>query len=400
VRRVVVTGMGIVSCLGNDADTVERALREGRSGIRLVPEYVERGLRSRVAGIPCIDTEPPVDRKLRRFMGDVALYAYHAMRRAVDSAGLAPSQVSHPRTGLIVGSGVGSLPEYVAAADGLRASGILKVLPYAVPKVMGSTASACLSMAFAIEGICYSLTSACATSAHCIGHAADLIRAGRQDVVFAGAAEEVNWMSTSLFDAMGVLSTAYGDASASRPFDAGRDGFVIAGGAGVLVLEELDHARRRGARIHAELAGYGACGDGQDMVVPSPAGAARAMRLALDEAGGGVDYINAHATSTPLGDLCELEAIRGVFGADMPLISSTKGLSGHAIAAAGAHEAIFSLLMLDRGFIAGCANVSKLDPACAGMPVVTHCLERRVDSVMSNSFGFGGTNASLIFRRI
>jgi 3-oxoacyl-[acyl-carrier-protein] synthase-1 len=400
VRRVVVTGMGIVSCLGNDPETVERALREGRPGIRHMPEYAGLGLRSRVAGIPDIDAEPPVDRKLRRFMGDVALYAYHAMRRAIESAGLAPFQVSHPRTGLIVGSGVGSLSEYLAAAEGLRTSGILKVSPYAVPKVMGSTASACLSMAFSIKGICYSLSSACATSAHCIGHAADLIRLGKQDVVFAGGAEEVSWTSTSLFDAMRVLSTAYNDASASRPFDVGRDGFVIAGGAGVLVLEELDCARRRGARILAELAGYGACGDGLDMVVPSPEGAARAMRLALDEAAGSVDYLNAHATSTSLGDLSELEAIRGVFGADMPLISSTKGQSGHAIAAAGAHEAIFSLLMLERGFVAGCANVSELDPACAGMPVVRHCIERRVDTVMSNSFGFGGTNASLIFRRI
>ena len=400
MRRVVITGMGIVSCLGNDLSTVARSLRDGRSGIRYVPEYEELGLRSRVAGIPDLDGEPPVDRKLRRFMGDAALYAYHAMRRAIADAELASAQVSHPRTGLIVGSGVGSPFEHVAAADTLRAAGLSKVPPYTVPRVMGSTTSACLSTAFAIQGVSYSLSSACATSAHGIGHAADLIRFGRQDVVFAGGAEEVKWTSTSLFDAMGALSTAYNDASASRPFDAGRDGFVIAGGAGVLVLEELDHARRRGARIYGELAGYGACCDGLDMVTPSPQGAARAMLMALDEAGTPVDYVNAHATSTPLGDASELEAIRQVFGGELPLISSTKGMSGHAIAAAGAHEAIFSLLMIGQDFVAGCANVSELDAACAGMPIVTSCLGRRVDTVMSNSFGFGGTNACLIFRRI
>lgn len=397
MRRVVVTGMGIVSCLGNDPDSVERSLREGRSGIRHVPEYAELGLRSCVAGIPDVDKEPPVDRKMRRFMGDAALYAYHAMRRAVDDAGLEPSQVSHPRTGLIVGSGVGSPFEHVTAADNLRNFGLSKVLPYTVPRVMGSTASACLSTAFSILGTSFSLTSACATSAHCMGQAGELIRFGKQDVVFAGGAEEVKWTSTSLFDAMGALSTAYNDPTASRPFDVGRDGFVIAGGAGILVLEELEHARRRGARIHGELVGYGACCDGLDMVTPSSEGAARAMRLALADAGRPVDYINAHATSTPLGDASELKAIREVFGGEVPLISSTKGLSGHAIAASGAHEAIFSLLMLKRDFVAGCAHVSELDPACAGMPMVTSCRDRRVDTVLSNSFGFGGTNACLVF---
>lgn len=392
--------MGIVSCLGNDPDSVEHSLRGGRSGIRHVPEYAELGLRSCVAGIPDIEKEPPVDRKLRRFMGDAALYAYHAMRRALDDAGLEPSQISHPRTGLIVGSGVGSPFEHVAAVDNLRSSGLSKVLPYTVPRVMGSTSSACLSTAFSILGTSFSLTSACATSAHCMGQAAELIRFGRQDIVFAGGAEEVKWTSTSLFDAMGALSTAYNDPTASRPFDVGRDGFVIAGGAGILVLEELEHARQRGARIHGELIGYGACCDGLDMVTPSSEGAARAMRLALADAGGPVDYINAHATSTPLGDASELKAIRDVFGSEMPLISSTKGLSGHAIAASGAHEAIFSLLMLGRGFVAGCANVSGLDPACADMPIVTSCLARRIDTVLSNSFGFGGTNACLVFRRI
>ncbi len=398
-RRVVVTGMGIVSCLGNDLLSVERALRDGRSGIRYVPEYAELGLRSCVAGIPDVEAEPQVDRKLRRFMGDAALYAYHAMRHALEDSGLDSSQVSHPRTGLIVGSGVGSPFEHVAAADNLRASGLSKVLPYTVPRVMGSTASACLSTAFSIQGTSYSLTSACATSAHCIGHAAELIRFGKQDIVFAGGAEEVKWTSTSLFDAMGVLSTACGDATASCPFDVSRDGFVIAGGGGVLVMEDRDHARRRGARIYGELIGYGSSCDGLDMVTPSPEGAARAMRLALAEGGRPIDYVNAHATSTPIGDVSELQAIRDVFGGEVPLISSTKGLSGHPIAAAGVHEAIYSLLMLGNGFIAGCAHVSELDPACAGMPVLTQSIERRVDVAMSNSFGFGGTNACLVFRR-
>ena len=400
MKRVAITGRGIISCLGNDLSSVERSLRDARSGIRTVPEYKERGLRSHVAGIPDLAKEAPVARKLRRFMGDAALYAWYAMRQAVDEAALTPSHISHPRTGLIAGSGVGSLFEAIAATDKLRSAGLSKVLPYAVPRVMGNTVSACLSTAFAIRGCCYSITSACATSAHCIGHAADLIRLGKQDIVFAGGGEEVKWTSTALFDAMGALSTAYNDASASRPFDLARDGFVIAGGAGILVLEELEHARRRGAKIYGELAAYSACGDGMDMVTPSPEGAARAMRLALDEAGGHIDYLNAHATSTPLGDLSELEAIREVFGDKAPLISSTKGQSGHAIAAAGVHEAIFSLLMLERGFVAGCLNIAHPDPAGAGMPIVTSPLERSLDTVMSNSFGFGGTNACLVFRRL
>ena len=400
MRRVVVTGLGIVSCLGNDLASVESALREGRPGISVVPEYAELGLRSQVAGIPSLGDEPVVDRKLRRFMGDAALYAYHAMRHAIADGGLDPALISHPRTGLVVGSGVGSPFEHVAAADQLRQFGLSKVAPYTVPRVMGNTTSACLSTAFAIQGSSYSLASACATSAHCIGNAADLIRMGRQDVVFAGGAEEVKWTSTALFDAMGALSTAYNDATASRPFDAGRDGFVIAGGAAILVLEELEFARRRGATIYAELAGYGACCDGADMVSPSPRGAARTMRLALEEAGGGIDYINAHATSTRVGDASELEAIRAVFGGQVPVISSTKGLTGHSIAATAAQEAVFSLLMLKHGFVAGCANVSRLDAACAGLPILLASEDRRIESVMSNSFGFGGTNASLIFRRL
>lgn len=399
MRRVVVTGLGIVSCIGNDLDTVELALREGRSGLRYVPQYAELGLRSCVAGIPDISGEAPVERKIRRFMGDAALYAYHAMRRALADAGLEQATISTPRTGLIVGSGVGSLFEHSLAVDTLRSKGIAKVQPYGVPRIMGSTTSACLATAFGIQGTSYSLSSACATAAHCIGHAAELIQFGKQDMVFAGAGEEVCWTTTMGFDAMGALSTAYNDATASRPYDTGRDGFVIAGGAGILVLEELEHARRRGARIYAEVAGYGACSDGLDMVTPSPAGAARAMRLALAEAGGSVDYINTHATSTGLGDVAELAAIREVFGCEVPLISSTKGLTGHPIAAAAAHEAIYSLLMLERGFVAGCANLEQPDPACAGLPILRQRIDRRIDAFMSNSFGFGGTNATLIFQR-
>ena len=403
MRRVVVTGLGIISCIGNDLDVVEYALREGRSGLRFVPEYAELGLRSCVGGIPDISSEPTIDRKIRRFMGDAALYAHHAMRCALVDAELTDEMISAPRTGLIVGSGVGSPFEHLGAIDLLREKGLSKVLPYSVPRVMGSTTSACLSTAFGIQGASYSLSSACATSAHCIGHGAELIQLGKQDIVIAGGAEEVRWTSTMLFDAMGALSTAYNDSTASRPYDTGRDGFVIAGGAGILVLEELTQARRRGAHIYAEIAGYGACSDGLDMVTPATKGATRAMRLALAESGGGIDYINAHATSTQLGDIRELAAIRNVFcGPEgrVPLISSTKGLTGHSIAAAAAHEAVYSLLMLDRGFVAGCAHIEDSDPSCVGLPILMRSVERRINSVMSNSFGFGGTNASLIFRRL
>lgn len=400
---MVVTGLGIVSCIGNDLDEIEHALREGSSGLRFVPDYAELGLRSCVAGIPDISDEPFIDRKIRRFMGDAALYAHHAMRRALIDAELSQAMISTPRTGLIVGSGVGSPFEHLAAIDMLRAKGLAKVLPYTVPRVMGSTTSACLATAFGIQGASYSITSACATSAHCIGHGTELIQLGKQNIVIAGGAEEVRWTSTMLFDAMGALSTAYNDSTASRPYDTGRDGFVIAGGAGILVLEELGHAHRRGAHIYGEIVGYGACSDGLDMVTPAADGAARAMRLALAEAGGSIDYINAHATSTPLGDVRELAAIREVFGetdGDVPMISSTKGLTGHPIAAAAAHEAVYSLLMIDRDFIAGCAHIEEADPACAGLPILMSSSERRIDSIMSNSFGFGGTNASLIFRRL
>jgi 3-oxoacyl-[acyl-carrier-protein] synthase-1 len=399
VRRVVVTGMGLVSCLGNDLDDVESALRAGRSGLRYMPDYAQLGLRSCVAGVPDLSSEPPVDRKIRRYMGDAALYAYHATRRALNHAGLSREAVATPRTGLVVGSGVGSPFEHSQAVDTLRAKGLGKVLPYGVPRIMGSTTSACLATAFGIQGASYSISSACATAAHCIGQATDLIRFGRQDVVIAGAAEEVCWTTTMPFDAMGALSTAYNDSTASRPYDISRDGFVIAGGAGILVLEELEQARRRGAPIYAEVVGYGACSDGLDMVTPSAAGAARAMRLALADAGTGVDYINTHATSTRIGDVSELAAIREVFGSAVPLISSTKGLTGHPIAAAAAHEAIYSLLMLEREFVAGCAHLTEPDPLCHGLPILAHSIERRIDAFISNSFGFGGTNACLVFRR-
>jgi 3-oxoacyl-[acyl-carrier-protein] synthase I len=379
---------------------VELALRNGRSGVRRVPEFAELGLRSCVAGVPDISAEPPIDRKIRRFMGDAALYAYHAMRRALADAGLKRDDIATPRTGLVVGSGVGSLFEHSIAVDTLRAKGITKVLPYSVPRIMGSTTSACLSTAFGIQGASYSITSACATAAHCIGHGAELIQFGKQDTVIVGGAEEVCWTSALPFDAMGALATACSDSTASRPYDISRDGFVIAGGAGILVLEDLEQARRRGARVYAELVGYGACSDGADMVTPAAAGAARAMRLALAEAGGGVDYINTHATSTRVGDISELSAIREVFGEVIPYISSTKGLTGHPIAAAAAHEAIYSLLMLEREFLAGCAHVTQPDPMCSDLPILFGSIERRIDSVMSNSFGFGGTNASLIFRRV
>lgn len=402
-RRVVITGMGIVSCLGNDTNDIARALRGGRSGVRHLPEYAELGLRSQVAGVPDLSREPPVDRKLRRFMGDAALMAWHAAQRAIDDAALDSRRLAHPRTGVVVGSGVGSPFEHIQAIDTLKERGLSKVLPYMVPRVMGNTTAATLSTALGTQGVSYSMVSACASGAHSIGHAAELIQWGKQDAVLAGGAEELRWTSTVLFDAMGALSTGFNDPTASRPYDVRRDGFVIAGGAGVLVLESLEHAQARGARIHAELVGYGACSDGADMVSPSATGAARAMRLALDDAGPRrIDYINTHGTSTRVGDIIELDAIREVFAtlpSPMPLISSTKGLTGHPIAAAGAHEAIYALLMLRDGFVAGSAHVTDLDPACAGLPIQQHTVEANLETIMSNSFGFGGTNVSLILSR-
>jgi 3-oxoacyl-[acyl-carrier-protein] synthase-1 len=394
--------MGIVSCLGNAADSVSRALREARSGICAVPEYAVRGLRSQVAGVPQIDLSAEIDRKLKRFMGDAAAYAYVAMRAAIADAGLAIEQIRHPRSGVIAGSGGGSAQWQIETGDLLREKGVRKIGPYMVPRTMCSTVSATLATAFGILGLSYSIAAACATSGHCIGAAADLIRHGAQDVMFAGGGEELHWGMTAQFDAMGALSTHHNDTphSASRPYDAGRDGFVIAGGSGMLVLEEYEHAKARGARIHAELVGYGVTSDGADMVAPSGEGAVRCMRMAMRDLSAPVDYINTHGTSTPLGDIVELQAVREAFGATVPPLSSTKALTGHSLGAASVHEAIYSLLMLRDGFMAGSANIAELDPRAEGFPILRESREARLDTVMSNSFGFGGTNASLVFARV
>ena len=402
MRRVVVTGLGIVSCLGNDADTVSAALREQRAGITFRPEQAERGLRSQVAGVPVIDLDAAIDRKQKRFMGDAAAYATVSMRDAIADAGLSAEQVSHPRTGVIAGSGGGSPQWQIETADLLRERGVRKVGPYMVPRTMCSTVSAALATAYAIKGVSYSLSAACATSAHCIGAAADMIRHGMQDIVFAGGGEEVHWGMTCQFDAMGALSTHFNEtpAVASRPYDADRDGFVIAGGAGMLVLEDYEHAKARGATIHAELLGYGVTSDGADMVAPSGEGAVRCMRMALDGVDRRIDYLNTHGTSTPVGDVTELDAVRAAFGADVPLLSSTKALSGHSLGAASVHEAIYSLLMMRDGFLAGSANIARLDDRAEGFPILRESREVAVDTVMSNSFGFGGTNAALVFGRL
>lgn len=401
MRRVVVTGMGIVSCLGNTADDVSDALRNGRSGITRLEDAEAMGLRSHVGGRPVLDVEAAIDRKLRRFMGDAAAYAFVAMQSAIADAGLSDDQVRSPRTGLVAGSGAGSAQWQVEAADLLRNRGVRKVGPYMVPKTMTSTVSANLATGFGIRGMSYSIGAACATSAHCIGLAADMIRSGRQDLMFAGGGEELHWGLTLQFDAMGALSTGFNDrpAQASRPYDADRDGFVIAGGAGMLVLEDYEHARARGARIHAELLGYGITSDGADMVAPSGEGAVRCMKMAMEGVDAPIDYLNTHGTSTPLGDVVELQAVREVFGGAVPPLSSTKALSGHSLGAASVHEAIYCLLMMRDGFIAGSANIERLDPRVEGFPVVTSSRPARLDTVMSNSFGFGGTNAALVFGR-
>ncbi|KQY52123.1 beta-ketoacyl-ACP synthase I [Lysobacter sp. Root494] len=405
-RRVVVTGMGIVSPLGNDAATVASALREGRSGLRAVPEYAELGLRSQVAGVCDIDLEAAIDRKLKRFMGDAAAYSYVSMRDAIADAGLTEDTVHDPRTGLIAGSGGGSPQWQIETGDLLRTKGVRRVGPYMVPRTMSSTVSANLATAFGIRGLSYSLSAACATSAHCIGAAADLIRHGAQDVVFAGGGEELHWGMTCEFDAMGALSTQYNDSPerASRPYDVDRDGFVIGSGGGMLVLEDYEHAKARGARIHAELVGYGVTSDGADMVAPNGEGAVRCMRMSLaglDGQGvGRVDYLNTHGTSTPVGDIIELEAVRGAFGDEIPPLSSTKALTGHSLGAASVHEAIYSLLMLQHGFMAASANIDSLDPRAEGYPVLREMREAPLRTVMSNSFGFGGTNATLVFRKV
>jgi 3-oxoacyl-[acyl-carrier-protein] synthase-1 len=401
MKRVVITGLGIVSCLGNDRDTVAASLRELLSGIRFMPEYRELGFRSQVGGPPQIDLDARIDRKQRRFMGDASAFAYVSMADAIADAGLDPAAISDPRVGLIAGSGGGSCANQVEAADLLRAKGVRRVGPYMVTRTMCSTVSANLATGFGIKGLNFSLSSACATSAHCIGAAMEQIQLGKQDVVFAGGGEELHWTQTMLFDAMGALSSKYNDTpeTASRAYDADRDGFVIAGGGGMVVVESLEHAQARGANILAELVGYGATSDGADMVAPSGEGAVRCMQQALSTVEGPVDYINTHGTSTPVGDLAELGAIREVFGDAIPAFSSTKSLSGHSLGAAGVHEAIYCLLMMERGFLAGSANIQTLDAAAEGMPVLRESVERRADTIMSNSFGFGGTNATLVLRR-
>ncbi|WP_256646838.1 beta-ketoacyl-ACP synthase I [Thermomonas paludicola] len=402
MRRVAITGMGITSCLGNDLDSVSRSLREGRSGIRTLPDSVERGLRSQVGGAVELDLDAAIDRKLKRFMSDAASYSYIAMRDAIADAGLDEAQVRNPRTGLIAGSGGGSSRWQVEAADILRERGVRKVGPYMVPRTMCSTVSANLATAFKIQGLSYSISAACATSAHCIGAGADLIRHGAQDIVFAGGGEDLDWTMTMMFDAMGALSSGRNEEpqKASRPYDAGRDGFVIGSGGGMLVLEAWEHAVARGAQIHAELVGYGVTSDGADMVAPSGEGAVRCMRMALEGVNRPIDYLNTHGTATPLGDIVELNAVREVFGDAVPPLSSTKALSGHSLGAASVHEAIYSLLMLRDGFIAGSANIDNLDPGADGFPIVRESRDAKLDVVMSNSFGFGGTNAALVFARV
>ncbi|MDP6855491.1 MAG: beta-ketoacyl-ACP synthase I [Arenicellales bacterium] len=403
MKRVVVTGMGIVSSIGNNCREVAAALEQGRSGISASAEYQELGFRSQVHGSIDVDLTGLIDRKLKRFMGDAAAYNYLAMCEAVADSGLDDGQVSNPRTGLVVGSGSGSPANIVNAADLLRSKGVKRVGPYMVTRSMASTTAACIGTAFKIKGVSYSISSACATSAHCIGNAAELIQLGKQDVVFAGGGEELHWSTSVLFDAMGALSSRYNETpqGASRAYDVDRDGFVISGGGGVLVMEELDHARQRGAKIYAELLGYGATGDGFDMVQPSGEGAARCMRLAMTDIDAPVDYINTHGTSTPAGDIRELEAIREVFGEEVPPLSATKSLTGHALGAAGVNEAIYSLLMLQGCFVTASANIENLDPEAAGFPIVRE-LRREADLnvVMSNSFGFGGTNSTLTFGRV
>ncbi|MGH8122996.1 MAG: beta-ketoacyl-ACP synthase I [Rudaea sp.] len=401
MRRVVVTGMGIVSCLGDVRDQVSQALRESISGIRSMPEFIEKGLRSHVAGAPQIDLEASIDRKLKRFMGDAAAYAYIAMRDAIADAGLAVEQVRHLRTGVIAGSGGGSAQWQIETGELLRHKGVRRIGPYMVPRTMCSTVSATLATAFGILGLSYSIAAACATSAHCIGAAADLIRHGAQDIMFAGGGEELHWGMTAQFDAMGALSSNRNatPGTASRPYDIGRDGFVIAGGGGMLVLEDYEHARARGARIHAELVGYGVTSDGADMVTPSGEGATRCMRMALRDVRAPIDYLNTHGTATPLGDIVELQAVREAFGSDVPPLSSTKALTGHALGAASVHEAIYSLLMMQDGFVAASANIGELDPRVEEFPIVRESRDAKLTTVMSNSFGFGGTNASLVFAK-
>jgi len=402
MRRVVITGLGIVSSLGNDAATVESHLRNGKSGIRFQEAYAERGFRSHVEGAINVDLDQ-IDRKHRRFMGDAAAYAYLAMQQAIADSGLTPEQVVNPRTGLIAGSGGASNQNLIEANSIMAEKGVKRIGPYMVPRTMGSTVSACLATPFEIKGVNYSISSACATSAHCIGNAYELIQLGKQDVVFAGGGEELHWSQTMLFDAMGALSSKYNDAAetASRAYSADRDGFVISGGGGMVVVEELEHALARGAKIYGEIVGYGATSDGYDMVAPSGEGAIRCMQMALSTVEGGtVDYINTHGTSTPVGDSKEAGGIKAVFGDKVPRISSTKSMSGHSLGAAGVHEMVYCLLMMQGDFIAPSINITELDEAVADLPIVRERQDNAgLTRIMSNSFGFGGTNATLVVQR-
>jgi 3-oxoacyl-[acyl-carrier-protein] synthase-1 len=402
MRRAVITGLGAVSCIGNGKDEVLASLKQGRSGIVANETFREMGLRSQVSGSCNIDFREHIDRKALRFMGGAAAFAYIAMQQAIDDAGLEDSDVSNVRTGLIAGSGGASSANVVAAADALRSRGVRKIGPYAVTKTMGSTVAACLATPFRIKGINYSITSACATSAHCVGAAAEQIAMGKQDVVFAGGGEEEDWTLTALFDAMGALSTKYNDdpARASRAYDAGRDGFVSSSGSGMVVVEELEHAKARGAKIYAELVGFGATSDGYDMVAPSGEGAVRCMQQAMATGEGAIDYINTHGTSTPVGDVQEVQAMSEVFGDAFPRYSSTKSMCGHSLGATGVQEAIHCLLMLEHDFIAPSINVEEPDEAVAGTPLVTERVDNAgVSTAMTNSFGFGGTNATLVFQK-
>ncbi|MGB5346667.1 MAG: beta-ketoacyl-ACP synthase I [Woeseia sp.] len=402
MRRVVISGLGVVSCLGNDKAAVLQSIREGRSGIQFNEKFKEMGLRSQVSGSVAINTEDLIDRKVRRFMGDAAAYSYIAMQQAIDDAGLTDAEVSNPRSGLIASSGGASSANIVISADTLRERGVKRIGPYMVPRTMSSTVSACLATPFRIKGVNYSITSACATSAHCIGAAMEQIQLGKQDIVFAGGGEEEDWTLASLFDAMGALSSKYNDApaTASRPYDATRDGFVIASGAGMVVVEALEHAQARGAKIYAEIVGYGATSDGYDMVAPSGEGAVRCMKMATETVAVPIDYINTHGTSTPVGDTTELKAIREVFGANIPRFSSSKSMCGHSLGATGVQESIHCLLMLENDFIAPSINVREPDPELGDMPLVTKMVANAgIKTAMTNSFGFGGTNATLVFQR-
>ena len=400
MRRSVITGIGIISCIGNNKLEVLESLNKGRSGIRFNQSYKEIGMKSHVSGSIDINTSELIDRKILRFMGDASAYSYLSMQEAIEDAHLSQDQISNILTGLVAGSGGGSPEVQLESTDILQDKGIRRVGPYRVPRTMSSSVSACLATPFKIKGVNYSISSACATSAHCIGHAAELIQMGKQDIVFAGGGESEHWSMSHMFDAMGALSTKYNDRpeKASRAFDADRDGFVISGGGGMLVVEELEHALERDAKIYAEITGYGATSDGYDMVAPSGEGGARAMKMAIGNLAGSVDYLNAHGTSTPAGDISELKAIRNVFTNSIPIINSTKSLTGHSLGAAGVQEAIYSLLMMENDFIAGSANIENLDDEAKGLPIaIKHQSNIRMSRVMSNSFGFGGTNASLVF---